>query len=150
MNHNENIQYNISNNYNLEKKPFKGVNGEMIEPSTYVDSNVPINKVEEDTKFTKEQLEEMKKNLATEIEKTTKSIDYDDLIKEATYNSNDVVRKLAKEEIKRRILSGEMSYPGYERVGKSKEDIAYIILDKIDRERREYLQLATQNKGNVR
>lgn len=150
MNHNENIQYNINNNYNLKTKPIKGVNGEIIEPSTYLDSNAPINKVGEDTKLTKEQLEEMKEKLATEIDKTTKAVSYDDLLEVAVYNSSDAVREQAREEIKRRILSGKMLYPSYEEIGKSKEDIAYIILDEIDRKRREYLQSVAQSKGNVR
>lgn len=146
-----NDMYNDNNNtYNLKTNPVKGPNGEIIEPSVYLDSEVPVNKVRKSPELTKEQLEKMKETIATEIDKTTKAVSYDDLIEVAVYNSSDAVREQAKEEIKRRILSGEVKYDfaiGHE---KTPEQVAFQVLDDLERTRREYLQSVAQSKGNVR
>lgn len=146
-----NDMYNDNNNtYNLKTNPVKGPNGEIIEPSVYLDSEVPVNKVRKSPELTKEQLEKMKETIATEIDKTTKAFSYDDLIEVAVYNSSDAVREQAKEEIKRRILSGEVKYDfaiGHE---KTPEQVAFQVLDDLERTRREYLQSVAQSKGNVR
>ena len=146
-----NDMYNDNNNtYNLKTNPVKGPNGEIIEPSVYLDSEVPVNKVSKSPELTKEQLEKMKETIATEIDKTTKAVSYDDLIEVAVYNSSDAVREQAKEEIKRRILSGEVKY-GFA-IGREKtpEQVAFQVLDNLERTRREYLQSVAQSKGNVR
>ena len=146
-----NDMYNDNNNtYNLKTNPVKGPNGEIIEPSVYLDSEVPVNKVRKSPELTKEQLEKMKETIATEIDKTTKAVSYDDLIEVAVYNSSDAVREQAKEEIKRRILSGEVKYDfaiGHE---KTPEQVAFQVLDDLERTRRKYLQSVAQSKGNVR
>lgn len=146
-----NDMYNDNNNtYNLKTNPVKGPNGEIIEPSVYLDSEVPVNKISKSPELTKEQLEKMKETIATEIEKTTRAVSYDDLIEVAVYNSSDAVREQAKEEIKRRILSGEVKYDfaiGHE---KTPEQVAFQVLDDLERTRREYLQSVAQSKGNVR
>ena len=146
-----NDMYNDNNNtYNLKTNPVKGPNGEIIEPSVYLDSEVPVNKVRKSPELTKEQLEKMKETIATEIDKTTKAFSYDDLIEVAVYNSSDAVREQAKEEIKRRILSGEVKYDfaiGHE---KTPEQVAFQVLDDLERTRRKYLQSVAQSKGNVR
>ena len=146
-----NDMYNDNNNtYNLKTNPVKGPNGEIIEPSVYLDSEVPVNKVRKSPELTKEQLEKMKETIATEIDKTTKAVSYDDLIEVAVYNSSDAVREQAKEEIKRRILSGEVKYDfviGHE---KTPEQVVFQVLDDLERTRREYLQSVAQSKGNVR
>ena len=146
-----NDMYNDNNNtYNLKTNPVKGPNGEIIEPSVYLDSEVQVNKVRKSPELTKEQLEKMKETIATEIDKTTKAVSYDDLIEVAVYNSSDAVREQAKEEIKRRILSGEVKYGfaiGHE---KTPEQVAFQVLDDLERTRREYLQSVAQSKGNVR
>ena len=143
MNEKENIQFIISNNYNLKTNTIKGPNGEIVEPSVYLDSDIPMNKVSESPELTKDQLEKMKETLATEINKTTKAVSYDDLIEVA-------VREQAKEEIRRRILSGEVKYDfaiGHE---KTPEQVAFQVLDNLESTRREYLQSVAQSKGNVR
>ncbi len=150
MNEKENIQFIISNNYNLKTNTIKGPNGEIVEPSVYLDSDIPMNKVSESPELTKDQLEKMKETLATEINKTTKAVSYDDLIEVAVYNSSDAVREQAKEEIRRRILSGEVKYDfaiGHE---KTPEQVAFQVLDNLESTRREYLQSVAQSKGNVR
>ena len=61
-----NDMYNDNNNtYNLKTNPVKGPNGEIIEPSVYLDSEVPVNKVRKSPELTKEQLEKMKETIAT-------------------------------------------------------------------------------------
>lgn len=150
MNEKENIQFIISNNYNLKTNTIKGPNGEIVEPSVYLDSDIPMNKVSESPELTKDQLEKMKETLATEINKTTKAVSYDDLIEVAVYNSSDAVREQAKEEIRSRILSGEVKYGfaiGHE---KTPEQVAFQVLDNLESTRREYLQSVAQSKGNVR
>lgn len=150
MNEKENIQFIINNNYNLKTNTIKGPNGEIIEPSVYLDSDITMNKVSESPELTKDQLEKMKETLATEINKTTKAVSYDDLIEVAVYNSSDAVREQAKEEIRRRILSGEVKYGfaiGHE---KTPEQVAFQVLDNLESTRREYLQSVAQSKGNVR
>ena len=150
MNEKENIRFIISNNYNLKTNTIKGPNGEIVEPSVYLDSDIPMNKVSESPELTKDQLEKMKETLATEINKTTKAVSYDDLIEVAVYNSSDAVREQAKEEIRRRILSGEVKYDfaiGHE---KTSEQVAFQVLDNLESTRREYLQSVAQSKGNVR
>ena len=146
-----NDMYNDNNNtYNLKTNPVKGPNGEIIEPSVYLDSEVPVNKVRKSPELTKEQLEKMKETIATEIDKTTKAVSYDDLIEVAVYNSSEAVREQAKEEIKRRILSGEVKYDfaiGHE---KTPEQVAFQVLDDLERTRTEDLQSVAQSKGNVR
>lgn len=151
MNENDNISYNENNNkFNLKTKPVKGPNGEIIESSVYLDSDIPMNKVSERPELKKEQLEKMKETIATEIDKTTKAVSYDDLIELAVYNSSDAVREHTKEEIKRRILSGEVKYASAIGNEKSPEQIAYQVLSDLERTRREYLQSVAQSKGNVR
>lgn len=148
MNGNDNNMYNDnSNTYNLKTNSVIGPNGEIIEPSVYLDSDISMNKVSESSELTKEQLEKMKETITTEIDKTTKEVSYDDLVEVAIYNSSDAVRKQAKEEIRRRIISGEVLYPSSD---VTFEYLASRILNDIDEKRREYLRSVAQSKGNVR
>lgn len=153
MNGNDNNTYiDNTNTFNLKTIPVKDSDGNILEPSVYLDSDVPMNKVNdgESPELTKEQLEKMKETIATEIDKTTKSVTYDDLINVAVYNSSDAVREQTKEEIKRRILSGEVKYGtafGHE---KTPEQVAFQVLDNLERTRREYLQSVAQSKGHTK
>lgn len=148
MNENDNNTYNDNNNkFNLKTNPIKGPNGEIIEPSVYLDSDVPRNVVEESPELTKEQLQKMKETIATEIDKTTQALSYKDLREAAIYNSSDSVREQAKEEIKRRILSGEVSFGASD---ESLEQTVIGVLSYIEDQRREYLQSVAKSKGNTR
>lgn len=153
MYENDNNTYiDNTNTFNLKTMPVKDSEGNILEPSVYLDSDVSMNKVNDgkSPELTKEQLEKMKETIATEIDKTTKLVSYDDLIEVAVYNSSDAVREQAKEEIKRRIISGEVKYAfaiGHE---KTPEQVAFQVLDNLDRTRREYLQSVDKNKGHTR
>ena len=151
MNGNDNTSYNDNTNtFNLKTMPVKDTDGNILEPSVYLDSDVPMNKVDESSEtseLTKEQLERMKETITTEIAKTTKEVSYNDLVEIATYNSSDTVREQAKAEIKRRIISGEVFEPSPD---VTFEHLALGILNYIDDERREYLQRVARSKGNVK
>ena len=149
MNGNDNNTYiDNTNTFNLKTMPVKDSEGNILEPSVYLDSDIPMNKINdgESPELTKEQLERMKETIATEIDKTTKSVSYDDLVKDAVYNSSDGVREQAKEEIKRRILSGELKFDFEHEI--TPEQVAFKILDHLERNRREYLQSVAQSKGH--
>ena len=151
MNENGNNTYaDNTNTFNLKTMPVKDSEGNILEPSIYLDSDVPMNKVGETgetPELTKEQLEKMKETIATEIDKTTKKVSYDDLVKIATYDSSDAVREQAKKEIERRILAGEV-YDYSPDV--TFEHLAFSVLNRIDIDRREYLQSVARSKGNVK
>ncbi len=75
MYENDNNTYiDNTNTFNLKTMPVKDSEGNILEPSVYLDSDVSMNKVNDgkSPELTKEQLEKMKETIATEIDKTTR------------------------------------------------------------------------------
>ena len=109
-----------------------------------------MNVIGETPEFSKEQLKDLKAKLQSEIDKTTKKVPYDDLIEASIYNSSDAVREHAKEEIERRILSGEVKYVYAAGIEKTPEQTASKVLNDLAIKRMEYLQSVSQSKGNAK
>lgn len=64
-----------TNTFNLKRNSVIDPNGEILEPSVYLDSSAPIDKVNasESSTLTKEQLEKLRKTKTTEIDKQQKN-----------------------------------------------------------------------------
>ena len=136
--------------FTLKTNPIKDAEGNIIEPARYLDAEQPMNVIGETPEFSKEQLKDLKAKLQSEIDKTTKKVPYDDLIEASIYNSSDAVREHAKEEIERRILSGEVKYVYAAGIEKTPEQTASKVLNDLAIKRMEYLQSVSQSKGNAK
>ena len=149
MNQENDINYSDNiNKFKLKTNSVKDSNGDIIESSVYLDSEIPMNRVGETPELTKEEMEKMKETLSTEIDKTTKSVPYDDLIEIAVKNLSDSVREHAKKEIRRRIISGEVKYKYGDEI--NLEAVANQIIYDLEKTRIDYLRSVAKSKGNVR
>jgi len=143
---NEDINTKIENNnkFIYKTNAVKDVNGNIVEPATYLDSQTQTNIFSQQQDLTKEQLEEMKKKIQAGIDKTADSLSVEDLANFYIYNSSDEVRTSALKEIKNRIENGTLNSPSTDW---SKEDFYSRVASSLEQERRNYLQSVARDKS---